>query len=183
WSYKDHGKSLDKACIRESAVSFRWLHESFGSNFRMTEIQAAIGRAQLKKIPEWLVKRRQNADIFTEFFQAIPAVRTTIPPQGVDHAYYKYYVFVDTAKLKPDWNRDRLLQEISAQGVPCGSGSCGEIYLETAFAKAGLRPAIRFPVAQQLSATSLMFVIHPTLNTEDVKYMCQAIKSVFAQAM
>lgn len=183
WSYKDHGKSLDKACIRESAASFRWLHESFGSNFRMTEMQAAIGRLQLKKLPEWITTRRKNAAMFTEFFQTIPAVRVTVPPQDIAHAYYKYYVFVKPETLKPDWNRDKILREISALGVPCGSGSCGEIYLEGAFINANLQPTKRFTNAQKLSETSLMFVVHPTLQEEDMRWMCERIGEVFAQAI
>lgn len=182
WSYKDHGKSLDKACIRESSASFRWLHESFGTNFRMTEMQAAIGRAQLRKLPEWLAQRQQNAAIYTQFFQTIPAFRVTMPTPDITHAYYKYYVFVEPSKLKPDWNRDRILREISARGVPCGSGSCGEIYQEQAFANANLQPAQRFVIAQKLSETSLMFVVHPTLAVKDIIWMCEIISSVMLEA-
>ena len=51
WSLKDHGKSYDAVYHREHAPGFRWLHESFGTNWRLTEIQSAIGRLQLRKLP------------------------------------------------------------------------------------------------------------------------------------
>ena len=53
WSFKDHGKDWDAIFKKTHPPGFRWVHESFGTNWRMTEIQAAIGRLQLKKLPAW----------------------------------------------------------------------------------------------------------------------------------
>lgn len=178
WAYKDHGKNPHKAFVREGSAGFRWLHESFGSNFRMTEMQAAIGRTQLKKLPEWISVRKHNAQIFGEFFSGFQQLRLTIPNSDVEHAYYKYYVFVEPSKIKEGWDRDHLLKEINACGVPCASGSCGEIYLERAFEALELQPAQRFVVAQDLAATSLVFLVHPTLSGNDIKNMCAKMKNV-----
>jgi len=133
WAYKDHGKSYDAVYHREHAPGFRWLHESFGTNWRMTEIQAAIGRLQLRKLDGWVEKRREHADRFNKAFAGLPALRLTIPPAEIYHSYYKYYMFVRPEQLKSDWSRDRIMAEVSAAGVPCYSGSCSEIYLEKAF--------------------------------------------------
>lgn len=178
WAYKDHGKNPHKAFNRDGPAGFRWLHESFGSNFRMTEMQAAIGREQLKKLPRWLEARKNNAKIFTKFFSNFPQLRLTLPSVDIEHAYYKYYVFIEPDKLKSDWNRDRILQEINATGVPCASGSCGEIYLEHAFIDLDLEPEKRFKNAQQLAQTSLMFLVHPTLNEQDIKTMCTSMEDI-----
>ncbi len=90
WSYKDHGKSFDAVYHRVHRPGFHWLHESFGTNWRMTEMQAAIGRVQLRKLPQWLTLRRRNAAVLTDGFSRIPGLRLTIPPQEIEHAYYKY---------------------------------------------------------------------------------------------
>ncbi len=182
WSYKDHGKSFDAVYNREQSIGFRWLHESFGTNLRMTELQAAIGRIQLRKLPHWLTLRRRNAAIITDGFSRIPGLRLTIPPKEIEHAYYKYYVFVEPKALKSGWSRDRIMMALIAEGITCGSGSCSEIYLEKAFDQDCLRPKKRLLVAKQLGETSLMFMVHPTLTDSDMANICKVVKNVMAMA-
>jgi dTDP-4-amino-4,6-dideoxygalactose transaminase len=158
------------------------LHESFGSNWRLTEMQAAIGRIQLRKLSRWLARRRRSAAILTDSFLTQSALRVTQPPPHVGHAYYKYYVFLRPERLKPSWNRDRIIAAVAAEGVPCFSGSCSEIYREEAFVKAGIGPDRALPVAKALGETSLMFLVHPTLSDEDVLRACHVVESVLAQA-
>lgn len=182
WSYKDHGKSFEAAHRPADAPGFRWLHESFGTNWRMTEMQAAIGRMQLKRLPRWLERRRRNAAILEQCFSVVPGLRVTRPPADVGHAYYKYYAFVQPDRLAPGWDRDRIMRTITERGVPCFSGSCSEIYLEKAFEWSGLQPPERLPVARELGETSLMFLVHPTLADEDMARVCEAVQEVFAEA-
>ena len=106
----------------------------------------------------------------------------TLPPPEIRHAYYKYYVFVEPARLLPDWSRDRIIAELTAVGVPCFSGSCSEIYLEKAFDTLPTKPVGRLPIAKELGETSLMFLVHPTLTVEYMKQVIEAIQSVFAKA-
>jgi dTDP-4-amino-4,6-dideoxygalactose transaminase len=182
WAYKEHGKSYDAVHHRVRPPGFQWLHESFGSNLRFTEMQAAIGRLQLKKLPNWLRRRRRNAAILTESFRRQPALRVTQPPSHVGHAYYKYYVFVRPARLRPGWSRDRIMAAIAAEGIPCFSGSCSEIYREAAFIRAAIGPAKPLPVARALGETSLMFPVHPTLSDEDILRTCRVVETVLAAA-
>lgn len=184
WSFKDHGKSYDAVYNTEhpSRYGFKWLHESFGTNWRMIEIQAALGRLQLEKLPEWSKKRRENARILTGFFKEIPAFRVTEPPENISHAYYKYYVFLRPEQLKDGWGRERIIDTINAEGVTCLSGSCSEIYLEKAFDEEGLRPATRLPVAKVLGETSLMFLVHPTLTDDNMKHTCTVVSKVMEEA-
>jgi dTDP-4-amino-4,6-dideoxygalactose transaminase len=182
WAYKDHGKSFEAVYERVHPPGFRWLHESFGTNWRMTEVQAAIGRVQLRRLPEWLDRRRRNAAVLTERLQAIPALRVTRPPNHAGHAYYKYYAFVRPERLAEGWDRDRILAAITAQGVACFSGSCSEIYREKAFDGTGLAPAERLPVARALGETALMFLVHPTLSEADMARTARVVEDVFAQA-
>jgi dTDP-4-amino-4,6-dideoxygalactose transaminase len=182
WAYKDHGKSFDAVYNREHVPGFRWLHESFGTNWRMLEVQAAIGRIQLRKLPSWVQQRRDNAAVLTKHFSNFAALRLTIPPEHMKHAYYKYYAFVRLEKLKPGWTRDRIMNEITALGIPCFSGSCSEIYLEKAFTDADLGPTARLPVAQELGDTSLTFLVHPTLSTDDMEFICAKMSVIFEAA-
>ncbi|HZR30005.1 MAG TPA: DegT/DnrJ/EryC1/StrS aminotransferase family protein, partial [Terriglobales bacterium] len=180
WSFKDHGKSFDVVYNQQHGTGFRWLHESFGTNWRMTEMQATIGRIALKKVPGWVVTRRRHASTLNSALADVPGLRIPLPPDHFYHAYYKYYAFVRPEMLKADWDRDRIMQAIVAEGVPCFVGSCSEIYLEKAFAQT--RPANRFPVAKELGETSLMFLVHPTLSDEHIALTGRAIKKVMEQA-
>ncbi len=182
WSLKDHGKSHEAVFERNHPPGFRWVHESFGTNWRMTEIQAAIGRIQLRKLTEWTQLRQRNAAILTTHFKQISAFKITEPEKDIYHAYYKYYVFVNPEKLKSGWNRDRIMQAINTEGVPCFSGSCSEIYLEKAFVESGLTPAQRFPIAKELGETSLLFLVHPTLTENHMLYMVQIVNKVMDEA-
>lgn len=182
WEYKDHGKSYDAVYNRQHPPGFRWLHESFGTNWRLTEMQSAIGRIQLRKLPEWTRVRRQNADILSGCLSRIPALRVTIPPEEIGHAYYKYYVFVRSEMLNVGWDRDRIMNAIIAEGIPCYSGSCSEVYLEKAFVNSGLHPAERLAVAKVLGETSLMFLVHPALTDQDMLDTCKAVEKVLSKA-
>jgi dTDP-4-amino-4,6-dideoxygalactose transaminase len=181
WSYKDHGKSYDAVFHREHPPGFRWLHESFGTNWRLTEMQSALGRVLLRKLPEWVAIRRKHAAHLTECFRSMPALRATVPPSEVGHSYYKYYVFVRPERLRRGWSRDRLMAEIGAAGVPCYSGSCSEIYLERAFAEE-MRPSSTLQMARELGDTSLMFLVHPTLLDAHIQRTCDAVKRVMELA-
>src|SRR5581483_770159 len=156
--------------------SFRWLHGSIGTNWRMTEVQAAIGRRQLVKVPGWLEQRRSNAAILATRLSQLPALRIPLPPNGVSHAFYRFCTFLRPHMLKPDWNRDRIVREISSRGVPCSSGGSGELYLEHAFASS--RPPDRLPAARELAETSLAFLVHPTLGKSDMEIKSEIIADV-----
>jgi sugar O-acyltransferase (sialic acid O-acetyltransferase NeuD family) len=182
WSYKDHGKSWDAVHRRDAPGLFRWLHESFGSNYRITEMQAAIGRVALRKVPQWIEKRRANAKQLEDVFSQIPALRLTIPPSHIGHSFYKYYAFVQPELLADGWSRDRILKELQSEDIPCGSGSCSEIYREVAFQRNGWAPSEPLPIARELGDTSLMFVVHPTLSQSAIEAICKAVRKVFAAA-
>ncbi len=182
WAYKDHGKSYAAVYERQHPPGFRWLHESFGTNWRMLEMQAAIGRIQLRRMSGWTQQRRTNAQAILQACRAHSAVRAPEPPVDSVHAYYKCYVYVQPQHLAAGWSRDRILEAISAQGVPCYQGSCSEVYLEKAFEGTSWRPARRLPVAQALGENSLMFLVHPTMTPAEVQKSCDVIRDVLVKA-
>jgi dTDP-4-amino-4,6-dideoxygalactose transaminase len=182
WAYKDHGKSWEAVYEREHPPGFRWLHESFGTNWRLTEMQAAIGRVQLRRMSDWTRQRRDNLG---RIWQAARGCGLRVPelPAHIGHAAYKAYVFVDTASLRPGWDRDRIIDEIQQRGIPCLGGSCSEVYREKAFDGTGWRPAQALPVAAELGRTSLMFLVHPTLTAEEIDHTCLTLQGVMALAV
>jgi dTDP-4-amino-4,6-dideoxygalactose transaminase len=182
WSYKDHGKSYAAVYEREHAPGFRWLHESFGTNWRMLEVQAVIGRIQLQRMADWSAKRRAYGEQIWATCRAFAALRVPDVPTDSQHAHYKCYVYVRPELLAEGWSRDRIVAQINALGVPCFQGTCSEVYLEKAFDGTGLRPAQRLPVAQALGEASMMFLVHPTLTPAEVEKTCVVIATVMEQA-
>jgi dTDP-4-amino-4,6-dideoxygalactose transaminase len=182
WSLKDHGRDPDLAKAPHDQAGFRWLIGSFGTNWRMLEIQAAVGLVQLGKLASWVARRRENARILSERFSALPALRVATPPSHVSHAYYKYHFFVRPERLRPGWDRDRLLSSLLVRGVPASVGACPEIYREKAFVDAGLAPSERLPVARRVGETSLWLPVHPTLEEDDVRRMAAIVEETVQEA-
>lgn len=199
WSYKDHGKSYEAVYERQHPPGFRWLHESFGTNWRMLEMQAAIGRIQLRRMAYWTAERTANAQALVAALApfSTPDGPMRLPglacsgcnnsgpnpcAQGCVHAFYKLYAYVKPENLAEGWTRDRIVEAISAEGVPCYQGSCSEVYLEKAFDGTGWRPEGGLPVAQQLGQTSLMFLVHPTLTQNEIAQTANAIRNVLSLA-
>lgn len=202
WAYKDHGKSYSAVYERQQSPGFRWLHESFGTNWRMTEMQAAIGRIQLRRMAHWTSARTENAlslrGALLPFSGEGGVVRLPVhrcsgcaaePRTGscevtsaCVHAYYKLYAFVEPEMLAQGWSRDRIVQEINARGVPCYTGSCSEVYLERAFDNTDFRPEERLTVAKELGETSLMFLVHPTLTKAEIAMTKTVISEVLTSA-
>jgi dTDP-4-amino-4,6-dideoxygalactose transaminase len=182
WAFKDIGRSYAAAYERKHPPGFRWLTESFGTNWRMTEMQAALGRIQLRRLPRWVEQRTANAAILREMLTGLPALRIPAVPPGDVHAFYRFYAFVRPNWLKSDWSRDRILGEIESAGIPCGVGSCSEIYLEKAFVERGWGLPSRLPVARELGETSVMFLVHPTLTEEQMRAMAGVVRGVVEAA-
>jgi dTDP-4-amino-4,6-dideoxygalactose transaminase len=180
-SFRDHGTDYGAVHRDGKSAGFRWIHQSFGTNWRLTEMQSAIGRVLLRKLADWVSIRRRNASILTQGLSGCPVLRVTPPSNDVEHSYYKYYVFVRPERLREAWNRDRIMNAINAEGIPCFSGICSEIYLEKAFPET-LRPQKRLPIARELGETSLMFLVHPTLSERDMQDTCRAVKKVLDAA-
>jgi dTDP-4-amino-4,6-dideoxygalactose transaminase len=184
WSFKDHGKSWNAVYERDHPPGFRWLHESVGTNWRLTEMQSAIGRIQLQRMPEWTAARQANCRAIWETAACLPGLSVPEVPEDIEHAGYKCYVFVEEAVFNEPVAdvRDRIMNAIVAEGVPCFSGSCSEVYLEKAFTALGLGPKERLPVARKLGDSSLMFLVHPTLRAFEIEKSVQALRQVMSLA-
>ncbi|WBL58816.1 DegT/DnrJ/EryC1/StrS aminotransferase family protein [Stutzerimonas stutzeri] len=183
WSYKDHGKSWEAVYERQHAPGFRWVHEAFGTNWRMMETQAVLGRIQLSQMKCWHAARLANCERIWSVANGLKGLRVPTLPPEIIHAGYKCYVFVDESELAEGWTRDKILEEIWSRGVPCFPGSCSEVYLERAFENTRFRPAVRLPNARKLGESSLMFLVHPTLTKAEVETSCLALAEVMKAAV
>jgi dTDP-4-amino-4,6-dideoxygalactose transaminase len=157
---------------------FRWLHESFGTNWRLTEMQSAIGRIQLAKMSEWTHLRGVLAEKLVSVLCNFSGVRVPVVPEDIKHANYKLYVFVEPTSLNEGWSRDRIIEALNSNGVPVMQGSCSEVYLEKAFEGKSFKPVERLPVARELGETSLMFLVHPTISMEQMDKVCECVSDV-----
>jgi len=182
WSYKDHGKTWEAVYERQHPPGFRWVHDRFGTNYRMTEMQAVIGLIQLKRMKDWTSTRQKNAQAIWQAAAQLPALQLPEDNEQVENACYKCYLFIRPEKLKPDWSRSRILEAINVAGVPCYSGSCSEVYLEKAFDNTPWRPDTPLPQAQQLGETSLMFLVHPTLTQAEIEKTIHVMITVIKEA-
>ena len=187
WSFKDHGKSWEAVFERAHPPGFRWVHEGFGTNWRMLEMQAAIGRIQLRRMAAWTAARTRNAETIIHALRphagADGIVRLPLlHEEGSTHAQYKFYAYIRPERLAAGWDRDRIVAEINARGVPCYQGSCSEVYLEKAFDGSGLRPPQRLPQALALGDTSVQWLVHPTLTAEQMALTASVTGDVLRMA-
>jgi dTDP-4-amino-4,6-dideoxygalactose transaminase len=182
WSYKDHGRSYEAVYNRKHPVGFQWLIESFGTNWRLTEMQSAIGRVQLSRLEGWIERRTSNAQVITKCLDEFTCARVPKPDDSIRHAYYKLYAYLNTELLKDGWSRNRIIKEFIEAGIPGLSGICPEIYREKAFSKPQFQPTEPLQVARELGETSLMFLVHPTLERSDIEFTCRVINEVLGTA-
>jgi len=183
WEYKDHGKNYKSVYSKNKSKGYRFLHDSFGTNWRMTEIQAVIGRIQLKRMSKWHDKRLKNANIIWDAARKCKGIRVPDVYEHIDHAAYKCYIFLEQNHLRHDWTRDRVIEEINLLGVPCYWGTCSEVYLEKSFDNSNFRPKKALINAKKLGDNSLMFLVHPNLTKKEIQKTCDSIKSVMKLAI
>ncbi|MDC2988234.1 DegT/DnrJ/EryC1/StrS aminotransferase family protein, partial [Prochlorococcus sp. AH-736-J10] len=183
WSFRDHGKTIKSMKFKKKSNEFRFVHENFGSNFRMTEVQSALGRIQLRNIFETNKIRAQNAKILIDTLSEVECIRIPIPKEKYNHAWYKFYCYLNFDSLKENWNREKIINEINKLGYPAFSGGCSEIYLENCFLNANLSPTSRLKNAKLLGETSLMFLVHHTISFSEMKEYAETIKRILILSM
>ncbi len=183
WSFKDHGKSFTKLQEKNSSVEYRFVHDYLGSNFRITEMQSAIGRIQLKKLRSWREKRTNNANIMSEILKDNILVRVPLPDEGLIHAWYKFNCFINMKNLKEDWDREKIIKSIRSLGLPAFQGSCSELYLEKCFSNRSGDGYKVLPIAKELGITNLTFLIHPTIKENEMIFYAENIDKVLKNAI
>jgi len=181
WAFKDHGKSYAAVYEKQHPPGYRWLHESFGTNWRLTEMQSAIGRIQTKRMPTWQRTRSSYAQKIFDCCKKYDFIQVPQIPDYIEHAFYKCYIFVKPELLNKGCSRNKIVNAFTERNIPCYLGSCSEVYLEKAFDSTSLRPEKLLPNAKVLGLNSLMFLVHPTLTQNEISLTCQAIYDIFEE--
>ena len=191
WSLKDHGKNFKKVFYKKHKTGFKWLHDNLGSNYRMTEIQAAIGREQLKSLDKQIKKRNLIANLYlnglSDYYkkynifkepnfkcETCPIKKTRSQCKDCTHAFYRLNLFVNKKKI----NQIELIEELNKKKINCNVGSCPEIYREQIFKKLNFYPKKRLLNAKLLGEISIMFPINPNEKFVKIKSQIYQIKKV-----
>lgn len=182
WSLRDHGWDYDRAHNIDNSPGFKWLVDTFSTNWRMTESQSAIGRIQLQKLEGWVDQRRANASYLTNALDGLAVARNLTPPDSVKHSYYKYNVLIDRQALAENWTRDRIVDELNSLGIPARVGACPDIADEAAFRNAGIDTSNPRPNAADIADCTIMLPVHPTLTTGNMEFMANALRKVLSNA-
>lgn len=184
WSFSQHGKDAFEARAPHAPDvpgSFRWMIRHEGTNLRMTEMQAAIGICQLRKLQSWVDARRRNSLIMQDALRSVAGLSVPATPEG--HAHYRCVAFVEGPDAPA--RRDLMLRALGAEGIPAMHGSCGEIYREDVFTARNLTPAAmgrgildsegRLPTARRLHETCLTFLVHHTIDEESMRAYASSV--------
>ena len=173
WSYKDHGKSWEAVYERQHPPGPRLVHDGFGTNWRMLEMQAAIGLIQLELLVEWTARRTAIARHLADACGRHGVVRVPHVANDVQHAYYRFYAFVEPQRLARAGRRDRIIAAINERDVPCYHGSALGDSISNAPSRvpAGV-PDTGLPVAKELGETGMAFLVHPTITDDQVDKAC-----------
>ena len=152
-------------------ADMQWLkHEHLGFNYRMTEMQAAIGRQQLKKLPQFLKSRDQVANWYKEQLAQVDGVSLMKP----NDAGHKRSWFVYVIKLDKKFNRDQVIEKLKAKGVP-SKAYLPAIHLQPYMRKYGYKKG-NLPVSESVSASTLALPFYTDMKLKTVKKVCQRLK-------
>lgn len=178
WSYKDHGRAYNLPKKENPTHSFQFIHKTLGTNGRMTEMQAVLGRLMLKALDQLVIKRRSISNRLTMSINKL-AIFEAKPELGTKfyHAYYRYHFTLNPNQLKKGWNRARIIRSINAEGIKIGTGICNEIYLEDVFEEK-IKPKKRLPNASLLAQTSLYLPLNPNYSNKDIQDIINVLNKV-----
>jgi len=175
WQYSQHGKDYDLSHAKVAEPGFRWLIAHEGTNLRMTEMQAAIGLCQLRKLDDWVDRRARNSAIMQAALRGLHGVRVPSTPAG--HAHYRCMAYAHAAADRP-----KLLAALVGAGLQANIGSCSEIYREPIFAQHGLAPTNALTVAHALGETSIALMVHHTIDEVTMHRHAGEVRSALESA-
>ena len=182
WQLKEIGKVRKLMIKKYKNTAYRWVHNTFGTNLRLTEIQSAVGRMQLKRLKNFIKIRNFNSKKILNNLEKFKSVSVPIIPKKFTHAFYRCYVRIDKKNLKNGWSKYKIIENLIKQGVPCNEGSCSELYREKSFKKFGYIPKKRLKNARKLSESSIAFQVDHSINLNQLQKIIISIKQTFLKA-
>ncbi len=160
--------------IRNHGQTKKYLHEELGYNLRMTNIAAAIGRVQLRKLDEWNEKRIKNAKLLTDGIKRIGGLTPPYVDPRVKHVFHQYVIRVED---EFPMSRDELAQKLREKGVGTGIHYPMPVHHQPFYQKLGYPEEI-CQNAVEASKRVLSLPVHPSVSREDVEYILQTLEEL-----
>ncbi len=157
------------AILRAHGMRRRYYHDVLGYNFRMTNLHAAIGRVQLRRLVAWNQQRQANAHYLTRRLTELGAgVLTPTVREDCTHVFHQY-----TVRVKPGVDRDSLVDRLNEQGVGCGIYYPVPIHRQTVYLEMGYRDEL--PLTEQAALEVLSLPVYPALTHEQLERIARAV--------
>jgi dTDP-4-amino-4,6-dideoxygalactose transaminase len=159
--------------LRDHGQTAKYEHALVGYNYRMTEIAAAIGLVQLKKLDGWVQKRRANAHAITKGIDGIEGLVPPVEGNWMVHAYYQYVVRVEA---KFPLARHEIIETLTEEGIGCRASYPMVVYKQKALRD--LRVRARCPTAEAVVPRLFELPVHPGLSASDVERIADAVEGL-----
>jgi len=169
--YAETTRSLRNLCFRAEQ---RFLHTELGHNFRLTNIQAAIGLGQLERMDEIIAKKRWMGQAYTERLQGIPGLQLPVEESWAKQVYWMYGIVLDRNTV---FDAVQFAQKLKNKGVETRPFFLG-MHEQPVFKKMGLFHNEQYPVAEFIARQGLYLPSGLTLNEEQIDQVCDAVKTV-----
>ena len=172
WSLKEIGKNKTKYHkVDNSSNNFPYLHDSIGTNARITEIQSCIGNYQLNKLKNYIRRRNLNAMIYYEKLKKCKYLIIPKFSSNITHSYYRYTVIINDKLIK----RSLLMKNLKMEGVECNVGGCPTIYDEKYFKKNFRINKNNFPNTEYLKDKTISFIVDQTVDKKEIRKVCNIL--------
>jgi len=164
----DDGQIAEKCrAIRQHGMRRRYYHDELGFNFRMTDVHAAIGLAQLQKLERFNQARIANARFLSEHLRGV--VVPTVP-EGYRHVFHQYTIRV------PGGRRDAVLEGLRERGIGTGVYYPVPVHKQTVYLERGYE--VTLPEAERAAAEVLSLPVHPGLSGDDLEAIVAAVNEL-----
>jgi len=150
----------------------RYEYHDLGYNYRLTDLQAAVGFEQLKKVEAFTAKRIRNAERLSSGLKGIKGIHIPFVRKNARHVFHQYTIRVDGFKL----SRDALIEHLKKNGIGCAIFYPKPLHLHPHFARLGYKEG-DFPVSERVSKQVISLPVHPLVSDEDIDRIIEVIKS------
>ncbi|MFH1593599.1 MAG: DegT/DnrJ/EryC1/StrS family aminotransferase [Candidatus Omnitrophota bacterium] len=156
-----------------------YIHDDLGFNYRMTNVQAALGLAQLENINKFIKRRRDNAKLYTELLKKVPGITLPTEEGYAKNVYWMYGIVIDPVKFGK--TRDELVRALLSSGIDTRY-FFKPLHKQGALKKVGLRYKDRYPQAEHLSRSGLYLPSGSGLTAKEIKYISAKITEIQGKA-
>jgi len=169
-SNDEYAKTL--RAVRSHGETEEYVSTMLGQNYRMPEIEAAIGIAQLKKLPTFIEKRRRNAKFLTEKLSGTKHLVLPTEPKGYKHSWYLYTVRIQQGDAKV---RNKIVEDLRKQGVGATVYYPTPIHLMPYYQQFG---KYHLPNTEKMAQQVFSLPVHPGITTKEIDYIASSVKQM-----